>query len=247
MIAMSQDTFKAQLALYQRLTDWMREADELSYAFRNAGLVVPDPLTQALSDVPKGEYRPSHVPAIPPIKRSKTPLDAGSDWISISANDGSPTSVTLAVLKGANGPMRAKDVADRVTGMISDVTYGSIANIATRLAGEKIQRTDEGWALVSGSATPVLLDGFLWGPPSVFSKQDLAAHRREAIVRVLEHFPSGLQIVQLVEELKKLGWVRAPINKDLLKEDVAVLRQLGKIKRRGNAGKWEIGREETTP
>jgi hypothetical protein len=69
---------------------------------------------------------------------------------------------------------------------------------------------------------------------------ELAAHRRDAILHILQHFEMGLEVVQLVEQLTNCSWVIAPVNKDLLKADVQVLESEGKIRRRGNTRKWEI-------
>jgi hypothetical protein len=40
--------------------------------------------------------------------------------------------------------------------------------------------------------------------------------------------------------LRRCAWVVAPINKDLLKDDIAILLAQGRIRRRGNTKKWEL-------
>jgi hypothetical protein len=52
-----------------------------------------------------------------------------------------------------------------------------------------------------------------------------------------------LQTVQIVEELHNCSWVQAPVNKDLLKADLEILRTKGKIKR-GSSKKWGITSKE---
>lgn len=234
--------FKSELLAYESFTRLLRQAEECADAFRQASIDVPAALKRLLADESENGDEPKELQLslIPPVRREQTPIEAGRDWISISVGDCTPTSVTLAVLKEANRPMRARDVSERVLQHLPQATYGTIANLATRLAGSQIQRTDDGWTLLRPESAPVLCNGYLWGPPTVFSKQEIAAHRREALCMVLQTFPTGLQIVQIVDQLKSLGWVQAPINKDLLKEDVAVLSAQGKISKRGNSGKWEL-------
>jgi hypothetical protein len=53
---------------------------------------------------------------------------------------------------------------------------------------------DDGWILLEPEIAPLLAAGYLWGHSSVFQKQEVAAHRREAIILILEAYPSGLQV-----------------------------------------------------
>jgi hypothetical protein len=233
--------FRSELLAYESFTRLLRQAEECADAFRQASIDVPSALKRLLAEESEDdEPRELQLSLIPPVRREHTPPEADKDWISISVSDCTPTSVTLAVLREAGRPMRAREVSERVLQHLPGATYGSIANLATRLAGSQIQRADEGWTLLKPELAPILNGGYLWGLPSIFSKQEIAAHRREALCMVLQAFPSGLQIVQIVDQLKSLGWVQAPINKDLLKEDVAVLSAQGKINKRGNSGKWEL-------
>lgn len=238
------EKFKTEMALYESFAALLRRAEELAAAFQDAGIQTPEPLKRLFDeDQKEDDSKAVQLPLIPPIRRENIPTDAGKDWISIWAQEGTPTSVTLALLRGSKEPVRPRDLNQRVLEILPDATAGSVANIGTRLGGSVIDRGEDGWSLARIDSAPVLFDGFLWGPPSVFQKQEIAAHRREALLYVLERFPSGLQIVQIADELKKLGWVKAPINKDLVKDDVNVLAKEQKIRRRGNSGKWEIGRE----
>jgi hypothetical protein len=68
----------------------------------------------------------------------------------------------------------------------------------------------------------------------------MAAHRREAILHILQTFRSGLQTVQIVERLREFAWVKAPVNKDLLKGDMDVLVGEGKVRHSGNSKKWVL-------
>ncbi len=140
--------------------------------------------------------------------------------------------------------MRAKDVVAAITRILPSVHRGSIANIGARLEGKVINRTDDGWTLIDTAKAGVLHAGMLWGPPEIFQKTELAAHRREAILHLLAAQPSGLQIVQIVEQLLGCPWVHAPVNKDLLKADMEELRKDGKVRRVGNSKKWELAPNE---
>ena len=81
--------------------------------------------------------------------------------------------------------------------------------------------------------------GICGGPREIFQKSEIAGHRRDAILHVLSNFDSGLQTRQLVEQLGRCSWVHAPVNKDLIKTDLEMLAELGKVRRRGNSKKWE--------
>ncbi len=174
------------------------------------------------------------------------PPEAKSDWIYIQEKDATPTSVALAVLRTSKEPIRAKDIIARVTAILPNVVRGSINNIGSRLAESRlIDRTEEGWTLARPESAGIIHEGNLWGPREIFQKSELAAHRRDAIIHVLRNFDTGLQTRQLVEQLGRCSWVHAPVNKDLLKADMEILSELGKVRRRGNSKKWEVIREES--
>ena len=65
-----------------------------------------------------------------------------------------------------------------------------------------------------------------------------------AILQLLGANHGGFQLVQLTEELRRLGWVRAPINKDLLKADMDWLLGKKKVRRIGNSRKWGLVLED---
>ena len=48
------------------------------------------------------------------------------------------------------------------------------------------------------------------------------------------------QIVQIVDQLRKLPWLKAPFNKDLVKEDMIALGGKSLVRHRGNSKKWEL-------
>jgi hypothetical protein len=182
---------------------------------------------------------------IPAPELSDRPKGAAPDWIAIPTKDATVTTVALAILRAAGEPIRSRDVTERVMNLLPNSTSGSVANAGTRLVAEGlVDRSDDGWLLLKPERAAVLQDGRLWGPQGIFVKQEVAAHRREAILHVLKHFPKGLQIVQTVEELKNCLWLHAPTNKDLVKMDMKALLDVQKVRRVGNTKKWQLAPPE---
>jgi hypothetical protein len=139
--------------------------------------------------------------------------------------------------------MRAKDLVERVITHLPKASGGSVANTLSRLKTAGIIDRDQsgsGWSIVRAERAAVIHDGKVWGPAAVFQKTEVASHRREAILHVLGRFTTGLQVLQIVEHLQGCEWLHAPLNKDLVKEDMKVLSTAHKIRRRGNTKKWEL-------
>jgi hypothetical protein len=170
--------------------------------------------------------------------RKGRPTDATDEWFSVDVKEASATGLVLAVLRRAAKPVKAKDVVELVSQLNPMIVRGSINNIGTRLGGKLIDRGDEGWSLVDPSKAGVIYDGYLWGPKEIFEKTEIAAHRREAILTFLHAFPGGLQTVQIVDQLRNTGWVRAPASKDLVKADMELLEAQNKVRRISNSRKW---------
>jgi len=235
---MSTDRLRSEEEAFASLTELLASARRTKMLFENAGMALPEPLKRVLGMNGLGRAETTR-PHMPPIQRASVPDEAQDDWISVRAQESTPTSVVLAVLRGAKGPMRAKDVVSTVTKILPNVPRGSINNIGSRLR-QKIRRTKEGWMLVNPESSPLLDNEYLWGPQAVFEKTEVAAHRRESILHLLSGHQSGLQIVQIVEQLRQCPWVHAPINKDLVKADMGELKDDGKVRRVGNSKKWEL-------
>jgi hypothetical protein len=145
-------------------------------------------------------------------------------------------------LREQGEPIRAKALSDQVTRILPMVVGGSIYNLLNRLLLEGyLRKRLSRWTLVKREAASILSGKFLWGPPEIFAKVDLAALRREAILHILSNERS-LQIMQIVEKLKAWDWVKdaVPISKDLLKLDMRVLDVDGKVRRVGNSRNWEV-------
>jgi hypothetical protein len=206
---------------------------------------LPEPLKRLLAVNGAGNAV-SGPPAIPAPQKPPMPPGAKSDWVYIQEKDATATSIALAILNGSKEPIRAKEIIEKVTAILPNVLRGSINNIGSRLAESRlIDRTEEGWTLAKPESAGIIHEGNLWGPREIFQKSELAAHRRDAIIHVLSNFDSGLQVRQLVEQLSRCSWVHAPVNKDLVKVDLEILAELGKVRRRGNSKKWEGVREES--
>jgi hypothetical protein len=236
---MTADLFNAELEAQRSLLDLYEQATKCKTLFERANIALPEVLKRVLGMNGAGyKANVSHVSA---PERPPMPPEAGQDWISIREKEAMPTGIVLAILRKAKGPVRAKDLNARVMEVLPHVLRGSISNIGTRLKGKAIRLTDEGWEVIAPESAGVLYKGFLWGPPAIFAKQELASHRRDSILHILAHFQTGLQTVQIVDELRKCQWVHAPINKDLVKEDMEILAEQDKV-RRGSSKKWAIVR-----
>src|SRR2546426_522059 len=187
-------------------------------------------MTDALPQPPRGIV-------IPPPQLSR-PSIAGADWLSVDIAQVTPTTVVPAVLRQQKGHSRLKDLQGLVLKILPNVSGGSVTNTLSRLrAAGIINRSDDGWFLVKPEAAAVLYDGRLWGPQGVFQKTEIASHRRDVILHVLERFPSGLQVLQVVEQLRACDWLHAPLNKDLVKDDMEALLKARKVRRRGRTKK----------
>ena len=246
---MNWERIDAERLALQSLMDLYEQAKKCQQLFEGAQMALPEALQRFLGvSEHTAKSTPQHQrqsAVIPPPERTNAPEGAGPDWIWIDARSASATAVALAFLRSAaDAPVRPKDLFAQITTVLPGALNGTIANIGTRLGGEVIERGNEGWRLLKPEMAGIIHDGLLWAPPSVLSKQELAAHRRDAILHILKHFPTGLQTVQLVEQLSNCPWVHAPVNKDLLKADMEVMDSERKVRRRGNSKKWEISPED---
>lgn len=237
--------FEAERKAVESLSHLYDLASECRKLHEAAGLSLPGPLLRIFSDQKTASS--SHVPVImiPAIERDRVPAEAHDDWISIQVKDATPTTLAMALLRKASHPLRPKEIVDLVEKILPDVSSGSVYNLGFRLEKEgTLLKSNEGWMLAKLESAPLLTDDLLWGPKEVFAKQDIAAHRREAIIHILRMDKSGLQTVQLVAKLNSCPWIKAPVNKDLVKADMQVLEKIGKVRQRGNSRKWEVIPEE---
>lgn len=238
--------FEAERKAVESLSNLYTIAAECKRLHEVAGLSLPGTLLRIFSDQKATASSRIPVIIIPAIERDRVPKEAANDWISIQANAATPTTLALSLLRKASRPLRPKEVAEQVEEIAPDVSAGSVYNLGVRLEKEGVLlKSDDGWTLARPEDAPLLANNLLWGPQEAFAKQDIAAHRREAIIHVLRMDRSGLQIVQLVAKLRDCTWLKAPVNKDLVKADMQVLEKEGKVRQRGNSRKWEVVPEES--
>lgn len=242
---MSNDRFNAEQEALRALLDLTERADRCRQLYERANMAIPEPLRRFLGMSEEATKVTKIMPSVPGPERPVPPT-AQPGWISIDVRDASPANVALAVLREHGAAMRAKDVAARVVSIQPTTSPGSVANIGSKLDGDSIQRSEDGWLLTNPAKAPVMFEGRLWGPPALFGKYELAAHRRDAVLHLLRAFPSGLQTSQIIETLSACPWVHAPINKELVQGDIEILGPAGekKIRRRGPTKKWELSPDE---
>lgn len=240
---MSFDRFAAEQAALRGLLDLIEKANQCRVLYERAGMALPEPLQRFLGvAASNGSPQQAQQPtiSIPPLERYPHPGEWEPGWIWIDVASATPTSLVLALLREANKPLRAPDVAERVNALIPSIPAGTVFNLGKRLADSLIRRTVDGWELVALEKAPLLFDGLLWGPAKVFVKSELAAHRREALMHILNTAPGGLQAAQLTEYAKSCQWIYAPVAKELIQDDLELLFKQGKVRRRGNSRKWEL-------
>jgi hypothetical protein len=127
-----------------------------------------------------------------------------------------------------------------------NVNQGSIYNIGPRLESQGlIERAAAGWRLLDISRAPILTDTVAWGPhQGIFNKHEVAAHRRIAIMHLLESSSDGLQTMQITRHLKTWDFCKAPVDKDLVKWDITCLRKGKLVRQIGNTRKWTLIKEK---
>jgi hypothetical protein len=222
----------------------LNEAQECRRFYERAGIPLPMPLLRLLGEAVAATPHEQlalkiNSPDVDSSRLATRPPEATKDWVSIKAKDASPTTIALAILRDQSEPLRAKEIANLVTSFSPNTVGGSIYNLLNRLAesGDVVNGSD-GWILANTGAAGYLSGDYLWAPRLSLTKADLAAHRREAIVHILRN-ESSMQIMEIVEKLHQWEWVKAPINKDLLKADMPVLEEQGLVRRIANTRNWE--------
>ena len=154
--------------------------------------------------------------------------------------EASPQTLVLAFL-GEGKPLEPKELAERVKGVLKDrVNAGSVYNIGPRLDGKKIRRGDRGWELIKGQRAPVLHKGHIWAPPDILSAHDLAAFRRMAVEHLLGSRPGGMKTAEIHKVLARADWLKTPISKDLIDDDLEALETAGRVRRAGRAKRWKL-------
>jgi hypothetical protein len=239
---MSWDRIQAEEAAFQSLLAFYEQAKKTRELYERARMPLPPRLKRFLdldaTESQTGKPRQRLGVDIPPPDVSR-PTDIPPDWVWVPIENCIPVTLIQAVIRLSGKTMPGRDVIEQIVKLRPNIPSGSIYNAATRLEKNEILHRESGqWTLVKDG--PLIEGGMVWGEPSMFAKEELAAVRRQAILHVLKYFSGGLEIMQLIEQLRNCGWVKAPVNKDLLKADVKVLESDKKIRRRGNTRKWEL-------
>jgi hypothetical protein len=233
---------KAELEASRSLVELLELADRTRQLYQSARIPLPDALRRLLGSGVGGDELAAVIPqpSLPP-----SPPEADADWSWIPLTDGAPTSLIKAILRGQNEGMRSKDLYERIRSFGARSSLGSVSNAAVKLQEQGVlERSDDGsWKLLKSEAAGIIHEGHLWGPKNTFRPQELAAHRRGAILYVLRINPGGLQLAQITDQLRRMDWIRAPINKDLVKGDMDWLLGERKVRRITNSRKWVLALE----
>jgi hypothetical protein len=232
------DRFALEGKAYTSFAALMQSAQECRGLFEAARIQVPERLQRFLGESDAPEKAPLRV-TVPPPEQPPMPPQWKPGWIWVPARDMTASHLVLAILRSATAPMTPTQIREAVLGYGVELSKGTLANIGTRFDGQLIARSGDGWILITRDLAPVLEDSVAWGDPSVFDKQEVAAHRRLGILHVLKAHGYGLQVVQLVRTLSECEWIKAPVTKDLVKVDLQELQKAGFVRRVGNSGKWE--------
>lgn len=230
---------KLELEAYKSLADVLERAEKTRQLFEQARVPLPDTLQRLMRS--NGQGPQIHLAAT--LLKPPAPLEAEPDWIWIDIKNATPGTVALALLKESTEALTAKDIHAKMLAMEIDVSLGTIMNTGTRaIENGWIKRSESGqWELLQRDRGGIIKDSYIWGPPSVFQMQEQASFRRNAIIHLLRQNPVGLQVMQIVVQLRQTDLVRQPIpvSKSLVKVDMEVLENDGRARRRGNSKKWE--------
>jgi hypothetical protein len=246
MRVMSSDLLQAKIAAQKSYTALLEQALQCATFYDRAQLAYPDELKMLFGredSAAKNGHAPGKEgkPIFPQMlaRPDIVPEGVNPEWVSIPVKKAIASSLVLACLRMNGGTVRVREIVDFVSAILPEIVKGTIANIGTRFVADgTVSRGDEGWVLLKREAAGVIVGDRYWAPSSVMQKQELATHRREAILHTLQTYKSGLQTVQIVERLREFEWVKAPVNKDLLKGDMDVLVVEGKVRHSGNSKKW---------
>src|SRR5579871_727999 len=218
--------------------DLQEQAEKTRDAYEKAKMQLPEPLRRFLG-LGVIEVK-ANAPIMPPPPYPRPPV-TGDDWIWVPLADVMPITALAAVLRDEVHPLRAREVIEKVTALLPSVSAGSIANLFSKREGVTIKRSpDGGWVVMNRETTPILHEGRMWGKAEWFQQYEVAAYRRDVIQYLLGQFTSGFQIVQIVDQLRKLPWLRAPFTKDVVKTDMNDMFNRGLVRHRGNSKKWEL-------
>jgi hypothetical protein len=241
------DQYQTELRAYEAHRKLMEDAAAVRRLFEEAGMAVPPSLLRLFSeDGATRQRKPPSMSLRHPDSPAK-PIECGADCIWIPLKDLYPQTVVLGILRRSDGFVPLADVLEGVSKICGDgINTGSIYNTGPRLEEQGlIERGEAGWRLLDKDKAPILTEDAAWGLARVFNKHEIAAHRRIALLHLLEASTDGLQIMQITRTLETWDFCRAPVDKDLIKGDIASLRKDKRIKQIGNTRKWTIVTQKT--
>src|SRR5271165_5490350 len=186
------------------LSQLYEDAQRCKELYEHAQMSLPEPLKRFLGlEVPAGQSaNQERLTFQVPAPSRKRPDGADMDWVWVRIQDCTPTTLICAALRAAGGSLQSREAIEAVQ-KLKDLPGGSIYNSATRLQREQVlDRADGWWHLTKPDTAPIIDGDVVWGAPATFDKIELATHRRLAILHILSFYEAGLQIVQLVEQLR---------------------------------------------
>lgn len=237
---MNESRFHRETDAYSALQRVMEEAGKAKTLFERASLPIPPPLARLFDEGHKGSRSPAQ-PLVPRLDEPKKPEGARDDWIWIAVRDAMTGTLTMAFLREMDTPTRPKDLVLKIAEIRPDLVSGAVYNLGPRWKKSGVIKPSKGgWELTNPDTAPIICGDVVWGDPKVMQKQEVACHRRNIIVYLLELYKGGLQIQQVVELLLGVEQCKAPISKDLVKADLQVMQEAGKAKRVSNTRKWVL-------
>lgn len=221
-------------AAHASLTDVYSAVQNCVVKYREAGLPLPEDINRLLS-ASEGESKAyqNRTLKIPPDPYAPTP----EGWVSVPVASAMPVTLAYSVLAN-KGEMPIKKVIFEVSAFNQFLTYSAMFAVLRKLKDAKVVTLENGVAAPAADSprpASIAQDGRVWGPPEAFQPQELAAHRREAIVEILKANGASTR-AEIVEALKRTPWVRARLDPSLIKVDLDVLAKQGSVER-----------EESTP
>lgn len=234
---MINEDFNKEVEAYKAASQLMAEAERVASLFRELELPTPRPVARMIGDTNGAVIEEPHKPRSSNTNAER-PANVRDDWISIPIDQLSMTATVLVVLREAPKPLKFRQIVARVKKLRGKAPEGSVFNVGSRLEGDLINKKKGDWSLIDQDRAPVFEGKRAWGPKEVFSVHDLAAHRRDMIVRILRDKPSGLTLMQLVDALSEDEECVAPVGKDILHADTQAMAKDYVIKRQNKM--WKI-------
>jgi len=235
----------SEFRAYTALAELLREAERVRALFQANGLELPGPLDRLFESGRGaiGNHRAPRRDSIPAPVGPDPPEGYRDDWLWLPLTALGVRSLSLGILRALGGTAPTRQIIDAIVKLKPDQNEVSIMNLGPALEKSgHIRRGESGWELTDASHAPLVSGEYAWGPAGIYGKAELAAHRRAAIIHLLalSYNRSGLQIVQITEQLRGCSWMHAPCTKDLVKMDLAHLKEEGLVRRVGNGRKWEL-------